>query len=36
MIQEEFDSVDGFNDDSDTPKTYKELLKHKNQTEWWE
>jgi hypothetical protein len=35
MIQAAFDLVAGFDDGSDTPKTYKELLKQNNQTAWW-
>jgi hypothetical protein len=31
MIQAAFNSVAGFDDGSDTPKNYKELVKHKNQ-----
>jgi cytochrome b involved in lipid metabolism len=35
MIQAAFHSVAGFDDGSDTPKTYKEVLKHKNPEGWW-
>jgi hypothetical protein len=31
-----FNSVAGFDDSSDTPKNYKDVLKHKNQAGWWE
>jgi hypothetical protein len=31
MIQAAFNSVSGFDDGSDVPKNYKEVLKHKNQ-----
>jgi hypothetical protein len=34
MIQAAFNSVSGFDDGSDTPKNYKEVLKHKNQAGW--
>jgi hypothetical protein len=35
MMQEAFISVAGFDDGSHTLKTYKEVLKHKNQAGWW-
>jgi hypothetical protein len=35
MIQATFNSVAGFDDGRDTPKTYKEVLKHKNQAGLW-
>jgi hypothetical protein len=35
MIQASFNSVAGFDDGSDTPKAYKEVLKHKNQAGRW-
>jgi Reverse transcriptase (RNA-dependent DNA polymerase) len=35
MIQAAFNAVSGFDDCSDTPKNYKEVLKHKNQAGWW-
>jgi hypothetical protein len=35
MIQAFFNSVAGFNDGSDMPITYKDVLKHKNQAGWW-
>jgi Reverse transcriptase (RNA-dependent DNA polymerase) len=35
MIQAAFNCVAGFDDGRDTPKTYKEVLKHKNQAGWW-
>jgi hypothetical protein len=31
MIQAALNSVAGFDDGCDTPKNYKDLLKHKNQ-----
>jgi hypothetical protein len=34
MIQVAFNCVAGFDDGSDTPKTYKEVLKHMNQAGW--
>jgi hypothetical protein len=30
-----FISVSGFEDGSDTPKTYKDVTGHKNQARWW-
>jgi hypothetical protein len=33
--REAFNSVSGFDDGSDAPKNYKEVLKHKNQAGWW-
>jgi hypothetical protein len=35
MIQAAFNSVAGFDDGSITRKTYKEVLKHKNQAGRW-
>jgi hypothetical protein len=35
MIQAAFNAVSGFDNGSDTPKNYKEVLKHKNQARWW-
>jgi hypothetical protein len=35
MLQAAFNSVSGFDDGSDTPKNYKEVLKRKNQAGWW-
>jgi Reverse transcriptase (RNA-dependent DNA polymerase) len=35
MIQEAFNSVSGFDDCSDAPKNFKEVLKHKNHAGWW-
>jgi hypothetical protein len=35
MIQAVFNSFSGFNDGSNTPKNYKELVKHKDQAGWW-
>jgi glycerol-3-phosphate cytidylyltransferase-like family protein len=35
MIQAAYIPVIGFDDGSDTPKTYKEVLKHKNQAGRW-
>jgi hypothetical protein len=35
MSQASFNSVAGFDDGSDTPNTYKEVLKPKNQSGWW-
>jgi hypothetical protein len=35
MIQAAFNSVAGFDDGSDTPKNYKDVLKHKSQAWWW-
>jgi Reverse transcriptase (RNA-dependent DNA polymerase) len=35
VIQAAFNSVAGFDGGSDTPKTYKKVLKHKNQAVWW-
>jgi hypothetical protein len=31
-----FNSIASFDDGSDTPKTYKDVLKHKNQKGWWD
>jgi Reverse transcriptase (RNA-dependent DNA polymerase) len=35
MIQAAFNSVSGFDDGSDAPKNYKEVLKHKKQAGFW-
>jgi hypothetical protein len=35
MIQAAFNSVSGFEDGSDTPRNYKEVLKHEIQSVWW-
>jgi hypothetical protein len=35
MKQAAYNSVAGFDDGSDTPITYKDVLKQKNQTGWW-
>jgi hypothetical protein len=35
MLEAAFNSVAGFDDGSNTPKTYKEVLKHMNQAGWW-
>jgi hypothetical protein len=35
MIHAAFNSVSGFDDGSDTPKNYKEVIKHKTQAGWW-
>jgi hypothetical protein len=35
MIQAAFNSVAGFDNGSNTPRNYKELVKHKNQEGWW-
>jgi hypothetical protein len=35
MIHTAFNSVSGFDDGSDAPKNYKEVLKHNNQAAWW-
>jgi hypothetical protein len=35
MIQVASNSLSGFDEGSDTPKTYKEVHKHKNQAGWW-
>jgi hypothetical protein len=36
MLNAAFNSVAGFDDGSDTPKDYKDVLKHKNQIGWWD
>jgi hypothetical protein len=36
MLSAAFNSIAGFNDVSDTPKNYKDVLGHKNQAKWWE
>jgi hypothetical protein len=36
MISAAFNSFAGFYDGNDTPKTYKDVLSHKNQAKWWE
>jgi cation transport regulator ChaB len=35
MSQAAFNSVSGYEDGSDAPKNYKEVLQHKNQARWW-
>jgi hypothetical protein len=36
MLSADFSSIVGFDDGSDTPKNYKDVLGHKNQGKWWE
>jgi hypothetical protein len=36
MLSAAFKSIPGFDDGSDTPKNYKDVLGHKNQAKWWE
>jgi hypothetical protein len=36
MLNAAFNSVAGFDDGSNTPKTYKDVLKHANQKGWWD
>jgi hypothetical protein len=36
MLGAAFKSVAGFDDGSGIPKTYKDVLGHKNQQGWWE
>jgi hypothetical protein len=36
MLSAAFNSISGFDDGSDTPKNYKDVLGHKNQAKWWE
>jgi hypothetical protein len=36
MLSAAFNSIAGFDDGSDTPKNYKDVLGHKNQAKWWE
>jgi Reverse transcriptase (RNA-dependent DNA polymerase) len=36
MLSVAFNSIAGFDDGSDTPKNYKDVLGHKNQAKWWE
>jgi hypothetical protein len=36
MLNAAFNSVAGLDDGSDTPKTYKDVLQHKNQKVWWD
>jgi Reverse transcriptase (RNA-dependent DNA polymerase) len=36
MLNAAFNSIAEFDDGSDTPKTYKDVLKHKNKKEWWD
>jgi Reverse transcriptase (RNA-dependent DNA polymerase) len=36
MLDAAFNSVAGFDDGSDTPKSYKDVLKHENQKGWWD
>jgi hypothetical protein len=36
LLNASFNSVAGFDDGSDTPKAYKDVLKHKNQKGWWD
>jgi hypothetical protein len=36
MLNAAFNSVAGFDDGSDTPKTHKDVLQHRNQNGWWD
>ena len=36
MLHSAFNMTAGFDDGSDIPKHYKDVLGHKNQKEWWE
>jgi Reverse transcriptase (RNA-dependent DNA polymerase) len=36
MLSAAFNSIEGFDDGSDTPKNYKDVLGHKNHAIWWE
>jgi hypothetical protein len=36
LLNAGFNSVAGFDDGSHIPKTYKDVLKHKNQKGWWD
>jgi hypothetical protein len=36
MLSAAFNTIAGFDDGSDTPKNYKDVLGHKNQAKWWE
>jgi Reverse transcriptase (RNA-dependent DNA polymerase) len=36
MLNAAFNSVAGFDEGSDTPKAYKDVLKHKHQKGWWD
>jgi hypothetical protein len=36
IINAAFNSVAGVDDGSDTPKTYRDVLKHANQKGWWD
>jgi hypothetical protein len=36
MLNAAFNSVAGFDDGSDTSKAYKDVLKQKNKTGWWD
>jgi hypothetical protein len=35
MLKVAFNSISGFDDGSDTPNTYNDVLKHKYQPGWW-
>jgi Reverse transcriptase (RNA-dependent DNA polymerase) len=35
LLSPAFNSIAGFDDGSDTPKNYKDVLGHKNQDKWW-
>jgi hypothetical protein len=35
MLNAVFNSIAGFEDGSDTPMTYKYVLKHKDLIRWW-
>jgi hypothetical protein len=36
VLSAAFNYIEGFDDGSDTPKNYKDVLGHKNQDNWWE
>jgi hypothetical protein len=36
MLNAAFNSVAGFDNGSDTPKTYRDVLEHANQKGWWD
>jgi hypothetical protein len=36
MLSAAFNSIEAFDDGSNTPKHFKDVLGHKNQAKWWE